>query len=234
MTFRKSPLSRHEVQSQWHFFIYLIHDISSVSFLVLLILSFFQTYLHTMMFMVSISLASGWALILFRQKSREDIGHLTKKEVATTCLVNQGFAVMMLAVVYFYPQQMNLNILKLCCIAISLHALYCSLKCYRLFLSDSKKNDRFSETTIQLIYTIAVPNFLVFLYFVVHTESLIKNEVVFLWLFFECMPGLLFSIAHDRFWIWGKNGLPVSIRHGVCLLPYLWLGSFYLWAPATQ
>lgn len=219
----KSPISRHPVSSRFQYVVYVLHDASSLAVLTLVPLSMMSGVYSAIAIPLVASVLSGWLLVGYRVDKNTAKGHLTRTQVVTSCIVNQGLAVMLLGWLLFSSPTGN-ELLTVLSAAIALHAVYCTAKCFRIYLSESRTSSagRFSESTLQLMYLISAPNAVLFFAFSLGLVPANDRTILSIWLLFECLPGMLFSIAHDKKWLWYPNGLSRCRRHAVCLLCYVW------------
>lgn len=217
------------MSSPLHYAVYAVHDVSSLAVLAASPLSFSFGFRATVAIPLAVSLLSGWILVGYRVKQRTAKGHLTLTEVVTSCIVNQGLAVMVLGWLLLaspIPHEAFVAISA----AVALHALYCTVRCLRLYRAESAVQPvgKYSETTLQLIYMVSAPNVVLFLALASGLVRFDDRVTLSIWLLFECLPGIVFSIAHDKRWLWPPTGLSRSARHAVCQIPYAWLCAAYL------
>jgi hypothetical protein len=216
----RSPISRHSAVNGAHYLIYVVHDLSSIAVIILLVSSTIREAAAPLGGALLASLISGWLLVGYRARERSARGHLTRTEVVSSCIVNQGLAVMLLGYWLLGPALEPGQTRVFAC-AVAAHAAYCIVRCARLYFSVTTEasSDRFAETTMQLAYMVVVPNVVLFSCFAL--DVLPRDAATTrLWLLFECMPGALFSIAHDRTWLFAPAGLPPWRRHAICLTAY--------------
>lgn len=218
-----SPISRHTVSSRIHYAVYAVHDASSLAVLTLVPVSMIFGVYSAIAIPLAASVLSGWMLVGYRVNNNTAKGHLTRTLVVTSCIVNQGLAVMLLGWLLLSSPIVS-ELLTVLSAAIALHAVYCTAKCFRIYLSESRTLPAggFSESTLQLMYLISAPNAILFLAFSFGLVPSHDRAILSIWLLFECLPGLLFSIAHDKKWLWYPNGLSQYRRHAICLLCYAW------------
>ena len=211
-----SPISRHPTMSRLHWLAYAIHDTSSVAFLIALLAH--EQVIAPILLLVSV--LSGIWLIGYRKRKGISKGHLTQTAVVTGIIVNQGMAVAMLGWLLYFPGTLRNNVIAFLSLGICLHAVWSLARSFRLIYLPEKEGTQFSESTIQLIYMIAAPNFVIFLLLAAglwpHSDSGLVTGL----LVFECISGVAFSLAHDQTWVWGQQGIARWQREAICLTPY--------------
>nr|VFK10227.1 MAG: hypothetical protein BECKLPF1236A_GA0070988_100343 [Candidatus Kentron sp. LPFa]VFK28459.1 MAG: hypothetical protein BECKLPF1236C_GA0070990_100653 [Candidatus Kentron sp. LPFa] len=112
---------------------------------------------------------------------------------------------------------------KILSIIITTHALYSVIHAVKFLISEYRASGYLSEITMQLIYMTAIPNVIFFAAFATSAWSPNNILLITMLLIFEGVLGLLFSISHDKTWIWRLNGLARWKRDVICLLPHIGL-----------
>lgn len=219
----RSPISRHPVASRMHLLAYSIHDLSSIAFLVALIGQVRSAPPWLAPALLATSVASGFWLIAHRRRKGTSAGHLTRTAVVTSVIGNQGMAIALLGWMHFFPRFLGSGVAALLSGGIALHSFYAIVRSSRLLFDDRRNRARSSETTVQLLYMIALPNLVFFGILASGLQCHAGSWWIEAFLIFECVPGLAFSLAHDRTWVWGARGLARWRRDAICLLPCLWL-----------
>jgi len=241
-----SPLARHRIEEFDHFLIYLVHDISSF-FTIVLFLYLWQIgnsnpnhkYFGRLLFLpLSIAIISGF-LLIHKRSVQSDLTR-SVRQLYTVTLQTQGWNLFSISINAFLMKtwlcdnRFNILILML-----HMYDFYLGLKSFWLLLSiifhrtGNPTDNLFVETSVNLLFIMSLPQLLNELTYIwIHFWNRRQSYSNFNWtahhnmsvffLSFMSVPGVFFSFAHDKYWVFYPDGIRSAyLRAAVMMTPML-------------
>jgi hypothetical protein len=241
----RSPIGRHQLESYFHYFMFVIHDISSVLACILIVFQFLRNkdrlhhiYGYTFLVNFFIALITGFWLIYIR--SNDDKLHINSKEINLYTITTQGYCLIALFLHTFILGKRTLN--KNFILFVKILHYFNILTGIRslIFLGGNilrecnhKKEILNRENSIEMFLTVTLPQLIVEVLYLYIIRQLEKQDfknfdwykhhkmgIVFIVLI--SVPGIIFNVVHDSYWLFAPPGIhSVNVRVFFLVAP-LW------------
>jgi hypothetical protein len=235
-----STISGHIIYNYEQYILYIIHDISSFLTLFLFIY-LWNIYkyngIHKIIGRLSlipliITIITGINLI--NNKLKYNSLTSIENKIYSITLMSQGYNFITISLnAFFMKIFINSKIFNLLLIFLHLYDLILGIKSLFLLLwiIFNIKNNRLIETSIELLFILTIPQLInESIYIYIHYNNYNTNYKKIIWrtyhnmsvifLIYMSTPSILFSIAHDNYWIFSKN-IDIYSRLIIMLSPSL-------------
>lgn len=217
----RSPIGKHELKDYKHLILFLVHDFSSAIICFIFVFQWLlekNSKLHIklgkiLLYNTFLVLITGTILIFYIEK---DTLHITNKNILKKIIGTQAGTYITTIIHSFYIEKIYLKpyfkkillLLHFYNICFILFAFY--------YIFENYTNNFEGEIFIELLFMLLIPE-LLFEYiniYIVLTKNYLKkidkkkhHKMNVLFLFILSIPGILFNVAHDGYWIWDFPGI---------------------------
>ena len=237
-----SPLARHKLHNIEHYILFAVHDISSF-----LCLSLFICLLrigkanqnHQLIgriFIIPLAVAVFSGFCLCNKRSQDSKYSSAASMLFSITLGSQGWNIINISMNAFMPKRWITNT-TFSLVLIFLHAydFYLGLKSLKVLISlicqstGTPSDSSLAETACNLLLIMTLPQLVnEAIYLWIHYWNRKRNYSTFSWpdhhnmsvffLLFMCLPGVFFSFAHDRYWVFYPTGIQTPFLRALVMV----------------
>jgi hypothetical protein len=245
----RSPIGRHVLQNFIHFLLFLIHDISSIVFCILIGFQFLRgkDRLHIIYGFIFlgcffIALTTGFCLIYMR--SKDEKLHENSKGIIVYSITTQGYCVIALFLHSFILGKRTLN--KNFILFLKIFHYFNIITGIRSFIfltrnilreANTDKDLSIREFSLEMSFTLTWPQLIIEAIYLYIIRQLEKQDFKnFSWhkhhklgivlLVIMTVPGLVSNIVHDSYWFFPPPGINSVIARIFILVAPLWI---FMW-----
>jgi len=237
-----SPFARHRLNNIQHYTLFIVHDVSAF-----LCLSLFFCLLHIgkanknhkligRIFIIPLAVAVVSGFCLCNKRSQDSKYSASASMLFSVTLGSQGWNIINISMNAFVPKQLIKNrTFSLCLIFFHAYDFYLGIKSLRILISlifqstGIPSDSSLAETASNLLFIMTLPQLTnEAIYIWIHYWNRKRNYSTFSWpdhhnmsvffLVFMCLPGVFFSFAHDKYWVFYPAGIQTPALRAIVMM----------------